>query len=334
MSQRHQFQSLRAQAPLPAGWRAEYSSQHNLFYFVSPDGSKTWTDPREGANFEPEVAVTTTASHDFQITRSGTNNTARHLLGDKPGSPPHVSPLLHGSRISQARTETYRNRRRQPLPINRRHCFCFHTRSSCCKFWIVFTVFLLACLGVAAYFLWPRSPNVTISEPYLLPNVSPIEIAGSSPSHASTASPSTLVLNMAVDVTVYSPNYEDIYVNTIHFMGHLVSPNTGIDIADAPINGLASNVNFRGKHTTTFTMPFAVTHEISTATVFSALVGSDEAINAVVNQCSATGSKLPISYTIQLTIAAISWTGFRPSTSGKAQIPCPATAKSLAGLLS
>ncbi|KAI8612244.1 hypothetical protein BC830DRAFT_1171229 [Chytriomyces sp. MP71] len=74
-------------------------------------------------------------------------------------------------------------------------------------------------------------------------------------------------------------------------------------------------------------MLFAVTHEIATATVFIALVGSDEAINAVVNQCSGTGNKLPISYTIQLTIAAISWTGFRPSTSGKAQIPCLTTAK-------
>ncbi|KAI8830444.1 hypothetical protein BJ741DRAFT_358787 [Chytriomyces cf. hyalinus JEL632] len=342
MSNRQQFQSLQAQRPLPNGWRAEWSSNHNCFYFVDPSGACTWHDPRDSPPIQAAASAASVASKPMsqlqdkqsdQVRRP--NSAAATAAAFQTAS--HAAPSRNSTAVINsihrplnAQTTAARQRTLDP---KKKFCGCFSTRSSCCIFWSVFTFILLAGIAVAGFFLWPRSPTVTISEPYIPSTIAPIQIAGSSLASASASNPATIILNMAVDVTVFSPNYIDIFVSKISFQGQLINPLTNTNMDSAPVNGIATNVNFRSKKTTAFTLMFTVTHPITSGAALQILTGTDEVIHTVVNECSSSNGKLPMAYNIQLSISAISWTGFKPMSSGKASIPCPASATELINLL-
>ncbi|KAJ3281426.1 hypothetical protein HDU76_008931, partial [Blyttiomyces sp. JEL0837] len=105
----------------------------------------------------------------------------------------------------------------QPYRKPQRYCCgCFRTRGGCCAFWWTFILLIVIGMGVAGYFLWPRIPTFTVSDPYIPNNVSPVSYTGSM-STASPSNPYTVMFNLAVNISVYSPNYESIKVDSLNF---------------------------------------------------------------------------------------------------------------------
>ncbi|KAI9352999.1 hypothetical protein DFJ73DRAFT_759787 [Zopfochytrium polystomum] len=200
-------------------------------------------------------------------------------------------------------------------------CGCFRTRGGCCAFWLIFIIVLLGILGGLVYFLFPRIPTVVVSDPHVISNVQTVETNGTL-STASSSTPFTIRINLGVDISVKSDNYEDIGVSKITFSGNLLS-ESGSAMSDTPINGIAKNVNFKGKSTTNFTLPFTMTHDVTTSGSITTVVTQDSALMVLYNSCVRNTGDLQISYNVETYIDAISWTGYKPSFNGKATFPCP-----------
>ncbi|KAI9336692.1 hypothetical protein BDR26DRAFT_935859 [Obelidium mucronatum] len=301
---RLQFQSIRKQTPLPSGWRAEWSSHHKCFFFVDPNGTCTWKDPRERdmETSQNTLANTSAASGIGSLTRKETS------IGSTPSTldlPPRIPPLN-----------------------SRRYCCgAFSTRKNCCIFvWVIILV-ILAGLGTATFFLWPRAPTITIGSPYFPAGISPVQYVA-----ATTTTPAQFAINLAVDVKVFSPNYADIFVDKIDFTGFILNSAPNTPITTAPAHGIATNINFPPKRETQFTLPFTVGHPMNVGSSLSLLVGTDELMNTISTRCATESGTLDMTYSVKLTVKVIAWTGFKPTTTGKLNVKCPATAASIGAL--
>lgn len=105
-------------------------------------------------------------------------------------------------------------------------CGCFSSRKSCCWFWSIFITLALALMVGLAIFLWPKYPSIWISEPYVPPNASGLQISNGDPSvaniitgiqTATNTKPFSFFFDIAVNITVYSPNQVSIGINRIDF---------------------------------------------------------------------------------------------------------------------
>ncbi|KAI8824105.1 uncharacterized protein EV422DRAFT_306804 [Fimicolochytrium jonesii] len=119
-------------------------------------------------------------------------------------------------------------------------CGCFGTRR-CCLTFVTILFLLLAGGGVAAWYYWPKVPNIATSSPYI-----PVTAAGfklppttagaasafkwspgpritGSLTDASTAAPFELDLGLGVNVTVDSPNNVGFTINTLKVDGTLLN---------------------------------------------------------------------------------------------------------------
>ncbi|KAJ1554565.1 hypothetical protein HK405_004679 [Cladochytrium tenue] len=214
-----------------------------------------------------------------------------------------------------------------PTPQRRYCCGCFRTRRGCCTFWGFFIFLILCALGVVVYFLFPRIPSVTVGSPVASTSTDVITTTGSL-SSASSSSPYTISFNLQSSITVKSDNYEDIAVSSVVFSGSLLD-FSGSTLSDSTLNGTSSNVVIKGKSTTNFTMPFSMVHKVTTSGDLATVVESDDTLFVLYTACSSSSTKkLQISYTVTVTIDAISWTGYKPSTSGTASFACPVSALS------
>ncbi|KAI8834651.1 hypothetical protein BJ741DRAFT_609618 [Chytriomyces cf. hyalinus JEL632] len=230
----------------------------------------------------------------------------------QPVFPPQSQPVVPLSRRERRRTND----------SGRRFCCCFRTRGGCCFVIISIVILILGGLGVAAYFLWPRVPSIDISEPYVAPNVTPLTVSGSLGS-ATTTTPFTLQLRLAVDVSVFSPNRITYVVNNIVFAGALLDIDGVTTIPNANVNGNVANVEFPPEKKVMFTMPLELMYSITSAQ--TVLMGGDKALNVFQTRCGAGGSgKLGLKYTVSVNLAILAWTGYKPSFAGTTSVPCSA----------
>ncbi|KAJ3201807.1 hypothetical protein HDU82_007861 [Entophlyctis luteolus] len=321
--------------PLPPGWKAEWSAVAKCFVFVDSSGKYTYTDPRETSRatagaatappqalhsshtaFQPRVVATAktrqTPHARTQQQHQADVDDAATLTNASAGPAWRTSAAAFAAEASDKRPSRY-------------CCGCFRTRRGCLCTCGGVALAIVAALALALFFLWPRYPNITISAPFVPAGTSPVQIA-----HA--GSQTSVALNAAVDISVYSPNYEDIFVDSLTFVGFLLDPTTAAPIKSAPVTGNTNNINFKAKRTTTFELPFSVTHSFTVAdgATLADLEQSDPLLSALASACASSSGNLQLSYTVQLSIALISWTGYRPSTSGKASFACPMTVDDLA----
>ena len=88
--------------------------------------------------------------------------------------------------------------------------------------WCLVSVLLLIGIGLTIYFLFPRLPIIYVNPPGDLSAINSVNYNTNSSNplqgiiNASEQNPFTLSINISVLVTVYSPNYIDIYANRIN----------------------------------------------------------------------------------------------------------------------
>ncbi|KAJ3100689.1 hypothetical protein HDU96_010248 [Phlyctochytrium bullatum] len=226
-----------------------------------------------------------------------------------------------------------------PPPHPRRHhggycCGCFRTRAGCCGFWWTMVVLLLAGLGIAAFFLWPKVPQVTVSDPYAPTNERAIITSGSLQAATATA-PYTVQFNMRTDISVYSPNNVDFKVDKLTFSGVLLDSSN--NRLNARANGQQNNVVFKSKQNTTFVFPIVMAYSVTTPFAsLDVLARQDPVMSELARSCGWLGAaRTPIrmDYTAEASIAWISWTGYRPKFEGRLSFACPVDGTTLTTLL-
>ncbi|KAJ3097859.1 hypothetical protein HK100_005244 [Physocladia obscura] len=166
---------------------------------------------------------------------------------------------------------------------------------------------------------WPRAPTITLSNIFVNPSASAAYSISGSVTDPTTASPLSVQINLATNVTVYSPNYESITASSITMSGMLLGTDNSTPINDTSVNGSVNEITFPGKGTMEFTMPATVIYSVTSATQLVA----DGVLDLFSARCMGTGGQVYLGWTVTVDIAAISWTGFKPSVSGKTAFACP-----------
>ncbi|KAJ3100536.1 hypothetical protein HDU96_010298 [Phlyctochytrium bullatum] len=239
-------------------------------------------------------------------------------------SPPHA-PSPRGSLRRGASTKRYHGGY---------CCGCFRTRAGCCAFWWVIVVIILAGLGIAAYFLYPRIPQVWVSDPYAPTDEKPLITSGSLAS-ASSTTPYTIQFNLRTNISVYSPNNIDVKVDKLTLTGVLLDDSN--KQLNARANGQKTDLVFKSKENTTFVLPVTMTYSVTTpATLIDLLALQDPVINVLAKACGWVGStRTPIKmdYTAEATIGLISWTGYKPKFDGRLNFNCPVDSNTLLTLI-
>ncbi|KAJ3191490.1 hypothetical protein HK101_007672 [Irineochytrium annulatum] len=241
----------------------------------------------------------------------------------------------------------------------RRYCCCFRTRAGCGTTMCCLVIFILAGLAVGGYFLWPRWPTVTVSDPYARTDGTPVFQSSGSAFTASKTQPFTLGFNLVVDVNAFSPNYEDINVDVLSFDGKLLDLDGVKVLPGAIVAGTDRNIMFPHGKSTKFQLvgafnnwpftiviikvvvvvmimqPITLSYTLTTPVIsLSGLAGTDEVVNTLLTSCGigGAGRNLNVDYTVSVSIGVISWTGYKPSFSGKLNFACPVSSSALSGL--
>lgn len=116
-----------------------------------------------------------------------------------------VSHLSQQQRISNQNhaaqpTSNFRDSLASKSPKKRYCCGCFQSRRGCCTFYVIFFILLGIAIGLLVFFLYPRIPQFTVSEPIFTPNVSPF-------SSSTSNGQASFEINFSVNVDVASKNY-------------------------------------------------------------------------------------------------------------------------------
>ncbi|KAJ3010908.1 UNVERIFIED_CONTAM: hypothetical protein HDU68_001916 [Siphonaria sp. JEL0065] len=293
--------------------KAKPLSEDEAYYSRLPAGAKRVSYSPLPEDAKPLSAAAAAGSY-------GTNNNQQY---------PRPSPLgQHAETRGESRLKKEEERQRRKEE-NRRFCCCFRTRKGCCLVIFLIVFLILAGLGVAAYFFWPRIPQITISEPFLNPTTVPFTASGSLTS-ASTQQPFVIQMNLAVNVNVFSPNYESITVNNVYFTGQLLNTDNKTPIPNANVNGQSGSVTFPSNKNTQFMMPLTVMYSLTSGL---AAIASDPALSLFASQCNGSGGNIKMGYTVSINLAIIAWTGYKPSFTGTTQFPCPNLSSAVSGLL-
>jgi hypothetical protein len=202
----------------------------------------------------------------------------------------------------------------------RRYCCCFRTCWGCC---LVFLLVLLA-IAAALYFIFPQIPTVDVSEPYIPTGSAGVLINGQSVDSIDqgtllNSGKLTLSLNLALNVSFYSPSYINFGISTleVHLQpkqqdGSLLQNFVGI--------GRQKNLRFPARTTTDFIVPVTLEYTVTFTSVL-ALFG-DPAIRLFTQTCLQK-QKFPAQLQVRLEVAAISWTGYWPEYTWDRELPCP-----------
>ncbi|KAH6568583.1 hypothetical protein BASA50_001212 [Batrachochytrium salamandrivorans] len=266
----------------------------------------------------------------YQPPPSNTAGTRQSTLSSAPvvmamnkrdSSPVPPAPNPYGTYMPYDRNE----------PPRRRFCCCFRTRGGCMACCLFFVLILIG-LAVATAILWPKQPTIYTSDPYfpsdsggLQVSSGELSVAGirNGLSTASVANPYTFWFPLATNVTIYSPNRIAINLDSVTFTSTLLS-NTDAPLPSVQAIGSLGRVTIRQEANTTIVMPYRVMY---TATSLVDLA-SDPALTSLVNSCR-QNTPLRLSYEVILSVTLISWTGFKPSTTGKLSFACPPAVASL-----
>ena len=133
--------------------------------------------------------------------------------------------------------------------------------------------------------------------------------------------PLSLTYEMGFNVTVESRMYVDVLLSQVTYMGTLLSAQ-GNEFPNVSLDGATSNLVVQSRENSTF--PLVATTRYQTTSVVG--LATDPALQAMLSQCAAQA--LSFRFKVVLSIAAISWTGYRPTIERDIKTPCPPSAES------
>ncbi|KAI0217597.1 hypothetical protein L0F63_000077 [Massospora cicadina] len=206
-------------------------------------------------------------------------------------TPTQVQPQdpirLHPSHYNFQESLPYRKKRNNS-------CCCCHTRMGalCCA---VFMVMFILGFALAVFFLWPRYLHPIQSSDFA-------QLFEATPANA-------LQANVQINLLVTNPNYINLVVDALKVTGTLRAANLNLDKF---LSGKISDaISLRAQTKSPFNIPIQLTFPNDP----NALV---ELAQVCVNQ-----QEVSIHYTINLSLALLSWTGYVPTISDTFAFPCP-----------
>ncbi|RKP27232.1 hypothetical protein SYNPS1DRAFT_27101 [Syncephalis pseudoplumigaleata] len=211
-------------------------------------------------------------------------------------------------------------------------CFqrcCFSRRSCCCTCLVILLVLGVG-IALAAYFLWPRMPEVRFVSASMS-SVNPRNQAVGEQAELPEWKNGTISMNVAFLLNMKNDNYISLRVNNITVDGFIRPSNMGNAAKSAGTNqtatpripvgrgSLPSEITFSGRASTNFKLYYLLsfnTNEQSQLPAFYELLDA----------CGVTGSpkrKMRLEYDAKVDLAVISSLGIRPAISNKIDLDCP-----------
>ncbi|KAJ3390665.1 hypothetical protein HDU92_000333 [Lobulomyces angularis] len=184
---------------------------------------------------------------------------------------------------------------------------------------------ICCCLGVTLYFLYPRTPEIVVSKPYLnadLSGGSSVKVVGS-PLTASVENPFVLTFFLFLDVAVNSKNLIDWDLNYIKVVGTVINPD-GTEAKGLDGLGTVNNVKIKKLGVTNLTLPIVLNYTVTSA---SNDMLKEPTLRNLLNSCGFFSSEAPpdikLQYSIFISVGIISWTGYIPQIDGTTDFACP-----------
>lgn len=193
---------------------------------------------------------------------------------------------------------------------NRACCCCCRTRlgALCCA--LLMVAFILG-LALAVFFLWPRIPSIQLQS---------INQQGTSTSIQNSdftqlfkvAPDNSLQAGVQINLIVTNPNYIDLVVNSLQLSGSLKSSTA--NVPNFLSGSIARPVTLKSMRNSPFNIPVRLTFPSNYATTLLELA-----------QVCNEKQEISIPYSIKLSLALLSWTGYQPTVSDTFSFPCPWT---------
>ncbi|KAJ9049053.1 hypothetical protein DSO57_1028562 [Entomophthora muscae] len=193
---------------------------------------------------------------------------------------------------------------------NRACCCCCRTRlgALCCA---LMMVGLILGLALATFFLWPRIPNIQLHS--ITQQGTSTSIQNSSFSNLFKSTPdNTLQANVQINLIVTNPNYINLVITSLKLTGGLHS--SAINIPEFLTGGISRSISLIAQKKSPFNIPVQLAFPSNHATALVSLA-----------QVCAEKQEISIPYTIKLSLALLTWTGYQPSVSDTYSFPCPWT---------
>ncbi|ORX90778.1 hypothetical protein K493DRAFT_317731 [Basidiobolus meristosporus CBS 931.73] len=192
-------------------------------------------------------------------------------------------------------------------------CCCCQSRASkisCC----IILLLILAGIGVAAYFCWPRGvPKVEFQDAKFT------DINGVQNQLSSFTRLQDINVKIPVNLNLYveNPNLIGIKMKNITVVGKYHVGNQDVNVGNG---ALLQPVSFKAKGTTNFTLPFTLVYNATEQ-------GSSQALLDLFGKCgflsNVAKEKINIKYEATLDISLISWLGIKPTISNTVSLDCP-----------
>ncbi|KAK6099119.1 hypothetical protein MT418_000575 [Batrachochytrium dendrobatidis] len=217
-----------------------------------------------------------------------------------------------------------------------RICCCFRTYSCCVSCFCCCFIVLIA-LGLTIFFLWPKIPTVSMSDPYIPIGSTGLQVSSGDIStagitnglkSASASNPYSFSFPFATNVSAISTNKIDILLDTVVFNSILLS-KADTTLPNIHADSTLEHVNIRKNAETIIVVPYRLTYSTSAPVDPS----TDPALSLLMESCKSR-APLRMSYSVTLYLRLVSWTGYHPTTSGTFSIACPSSIANLLGSIS
>ncbi|KAJ3149017.1 hypothetical protein HDU89_004018 [Geranomyces variabilis] len=243
-----------------------------------------------------------------------------------------------------------------PPPLRKqRTCCSLRCRPQCWGPCLLITIIILAGLGVAGFFLFPRIPSVDISTPFLpvgaelaafqaesttwTPGVNTV----GSLTAASAAAPFVLDIGVGVNISVASENYVGYRINQLTVVGFLKDVNNKVIDTTTSANQLQAtsvitDARIAPRTTSILSLPISINYTVTSPLTIASVI-NDPVLAVLARACGlpgiakVAGATINLHVTSTIDLRAISWTGYKPKIEKDVSFACPdAVASALGGV--
>ncbi|KAJ3326285.1 hypothetical protein HDV06_000161 [Boothiomyces sp. JEL0866] len=188
----------------------------------------------------------------------------------------------------------------------KKYCCVFESKQNCVRSVLLALFLFVLSLIIVGIILYPKIPKIDIEAPYVLNPSNALHV------NFSPKGLDSITLQIAVDYTVHSENYYNVFVSKI---------TTRLDLSYfdfTPCNnsygdGVLRNTNYPGKTATKYTMPILITYKYDDHGTHN-----DPTLFVINNTILAESTKpVYISYAVDIDIPVLSWTGYIISKTGE-----------------
>jgi hypothetical protein len=206
------------------------------------------------------------------------------------------------------------------------------SRGNCCqKFCCCFFTILIA-LSLTAFFIFPRIPDVTLSDPVFTESVQSLRSEGDA-FKASANAPFKLLFDLSIEITSISENYIDWNMDAIRIDGAIQDVKTKRISQAAVAQGVATDAVIKKLSTSVISLPITVSYT-SLAPIQS--LATDPEFLALIAPCGfgEGNSPQPMSLKYRVEIE-LGWLKrfYTPSFEGNVNFPCPLTEDQLTQII-